>query len=198
MPETLLSESNILLYGRVLTDLTVRRAGAGETEEEIHRPTVDPRPSVNPFLTPQLENLDSQLARIYGFSYQGHYYDLAKPVIFLVQGDGVDPQLPRPAEDRVSRAPAEADRTGVAATSATFSEDMQMWSYDKSDFSIRLDVESGPFEQILLEASSNPRGSYSGAEARISGAEARISGAEARISGAEARVSGAEARIRNR
>jgi hypothetical protein len=72
------------------------------------------------------------------------------------------------------------------------------WEYDKGDFSLRMDVETGPFERILLDAMlfGGGRSFYGGAEARISGAEVR--GAEARISGAEARISGAEARMRGR
>ena len=30
--------------------------------------------------------------------------------------------------------------------------DMKVWVYDKGDFSMRLDVETGTFERILLEA----------------------------------------------
>jgi hypothetical protein len=30
--------------------------------------------------------------------------------------------------------------------------DVRVWEYDKGDFSIRLDVETGQFEQILLAA----------------------------------------------
>jgi hypothetical protein len=183
MPETLLSSSNILLYGRVLTDLTVVHDPNQEqrAEEEIHRPLAAPRVgATNTFLDTQLQNEDSRLARIYGFSFEGHYFDLAKPALFMVHGPGMDvgPDL-------------HTDRTGVAAQEHTFSADIMVWSYDKGDFSIRLDVQTGPFEDILLETElrADMQGThYSGAEARI-----RTSGAEARI-----RTSGAEARSRNR
>jgi hypothetical protein len=81
------------------------------------------------------------------------------------------------------------DQSGVAAKNWEFSSDVRAWEYDKGDFSMRLDIETGPFDQILLEAMLRPEASQtyaSGAEARL-----RMSGAEARL-----RMSGAEARLR--
>ena len=153
------------------------------------------RCEANNFLEDQLKRskkgCECVLARIYGFSYEGHYYDLAKPAIFLVHGPGADPEAPPAVDPRVTRAPADVDRTGVAAQGYSFSDDMRVWSYDKGDYSVRLDPETGPFEDILLEMElrAGMQGThFSGAEARI-----RTSGAEARI-----RTSGAEARSRNR
>jgi hypothetical protein len=181
MPETLLSPSNILLYGRVLTDLEFKGLPA---DPDINQPIDDEEPPEpedggpfpvprapsrlgdNNFLQRQLD-VDRQdlarrpnLARIYGFSYEGHYYDLPKPAIFLVHGPGNDPEAWRPAgglpHARVDRAPSDADRSGVARTATSFAEDMRVWSYDKGDYSIRLDPESGTFEQILLEGRAAP------------------------------------------
>ena len=47
------------------------------------------------------------------------------------------------------------------------------WEYDKDDFSLRLDVETGPLTEILLDATlgADPLGSYAGASARLSGAQ---------------------------
>ena len=42
----------------------------------------------NQFLRAQLNAPNAGFARIYGFSFEGHYYDLAKPVIMLVHGPG--------------------------------------------------------------------------------------------------------------
>jgi hypothetical protein len=161
MPETLLSPSTILLYGRVLEDLTFKFKDPNSQAPNV--PVAPPqRRGSNRFLQDQLEvskdlEPDSphypRLARIYGYSYEGHYYDLPKPAIFLVHGSGDDPEEPRPATDpRVDRAPADADRTGVAYTGRSFSDDMRVWPYDKSDFTVRLDVESGTLEDVLLEA----------------------------------------------
>jgi hypothetical protein len=181
MPETLLSPSNILLYGRVLTDLEFTGLpidpDINEPIDDVHPPepeqcTLFPVPRApsrlgdNNFLQRQLD-VDRQdlarrpnLARIYGFSYEGHYYDLPKPAIFLVHGPGNDPEAWRPAtalpHARVDRAPSDVDRSGVARTATSFAEDMRVWSYDKGDYSIRLDPESGTLEQILLEGRAAP------------------------------------------
>jgi hypothetical protein len=204
--ETLLSPSNILLYGRVLGDVTFNFQAPPVNLPSPDKGEPPPRLGGNNFLQGQLAapagvpELAPKLARIYGFSYEGHYYDLPKPAIFLVHGDGVDAEGPFPgsstAQRRVSRAPTNVDRTGTAGQTGSYAEDMKVWSYDKGDFSIRLDVETGPFDQILLDAflGQDALPSYfGGAQARISGAQARISGAQARISGAQAR--GAQARI---
>jgi hypothetical protein len=183
MPETLLSPSNILLYGRVLADVLLEHPaaeannpGQGPDEPVPDPPQAPPKLGENRFLQRQLtahaddENRSPRLARIYGFSYEGHYYDLARPAIFLVHGPGNDPEAFRPGaannlEIRGDRAPADADRTGIAYTASSFSHDIKVWSYDKGDFSIRLDPDSGPLEQILLLAELEMEGvqtQYSG------------------------------------
>ena len=208
MVESLLSPSNVLLYGRVVTDLTIGQQPDPEIPEQPAPPPIQttvtsqegapvqgdvplpPPPSKagqNKFLLRQLEADNAGFARIYGFSYEGCYFDLAPPAIFLVHGPGTDPEEIRPDVRRISRAPADADRTGVAYTDSSFSEDMRVWSYDKSDFTMRLDPASGSFEDILLAVElGDDVGAFAGAHAR--GAHAR--GAHAR--GAHAR--GAHAR----
>jgi hypothetical protein len=196
MPETLLSPSNILLYGRVVQDLRVVHLNDANTpvpppepvppnETALHDPFAPGRKSANNFLADQLENAYSTLARIYAFSYEGGFYALPKPAIFLVQGAG-QPVDPRKVAELVARAPDSVDYTGVAAQDYQFSYDILVWSYDKGDFSIRLDIETGPFEQILLDAMLKPESqstAYSGAHTRVSGAHARLSGAHARMGG---------------
>jgi hypothetical protein len=219
MPETLLGPSTILLYGREMVDLVFQyqdpRPGAAIAPQQITTLSaaqtytggaaqaaplpvpgnVAPRPvrlSNNEFLELQLAHPDARLARIYGFAYEGHYFDLASPAIFLVHGPGDEPDE-NPPGNRVARAPHTTDRTGATRTSSSFSEDMRVWPYDKGDFSIRLDVETGPLAQILLDAelmSEEVLATVSGAHARVSGAHARVSGAHARVSGAHARIRG--------
>jgi hypothetical protein len=179
--ETLLSPSNVLLYGRVAKDLTF-------TFQPPTSPANTPVPRLggNNFLQQQLQAGGATLARIYAFTYEGHYYDLPRPMIFLVHGTGADPEAPKPGGPRFSRAPADADRTGVGSQSYSFADDMKVWSYDKGDFSLRMDVETGTFEQILLDAILMPESqstAYSGAHTRLSGAHTRLSGAHTRLSG---------------
>ena len=201
--ETLLSPSGVLLYGRVLLDLQLNNEPPDNVEPPALGMDPPPRRGDNLFLQKQLAAPDARFARIYGFSYEGYYYDLPRPAIFLVHGPGVEaegPKLgPSVKDRRMARSPSDADRTGVGDRSGNYSDDIRVWAYDKGDFSMRLDVESGPFDQILLEAAlvaSGDETSYSGAHARISGAHARASGAHARISGAHARIAGAHARMR--
>jgi hypothetical protein len=218
MAETLLSPSNILLYGRVLVDISITFHEPPRTPiDDVHPPDPEsckrfpdpeapPRLGQNNFLLNQLmrdpeqdEQTTPRLARIYGFSFEGHYYDLPKPAIFLVHGPGSDPEAWRPSgalpHARVARAPADADRTGVASTPSSFSEDMRVWSYDKNDHSLRLDTDSGTFEQILLERClAGGHGAYGAAVAGAGAHGAAVSGAGAygaAVSGAGAHGAGA-------
>jgi len=171
MPESLLSPSRVLLYGRIVQGLNI----------------VPPVPAVVPPVPPphglganrhllaQLGAAGAGIARIYGFSYEGHYYDLAKPALFLVHGPGAlaDPlDGAAPPHRRVARPPAEVDLSGIGATARSFPDDMMVWTYDKGDFSIRLDVETGTFEQILLdvELSTDRQGlTFAGKNVRLRG-----------------------------
>lgn len=126
MPETLLSPSNILLYGRELVDLQivnpppppsgsppnnnppssglplddVQPPGGGDGPDgpagTLPPPPPPPRLGSNNFLQAQLASPGARLARIYAFSYEGHYYDLAAPALFVVHGPGRDPEAFRP------------------------------------------------------------------------------------------------------
>ena len=161
MSERLLNLSTVLLYGRTLMDVQIRY-----TPPQIATPPDDwegapPRFSGNNFLDQQLgfgagdEQRRAYVARIYGFSFEGHYYDLPRPTLFVVHGPGTLAEGPVPSgssqEQRYSRAPGTVDRTGLGSQSGSFASDMYVWSYDKADFSIRLDASTGTLEQILLE-----------------------------------------------
>jgi hypothetical protein len=172
MVETLLSPSRVLMYGRVLQDLVIAQkasdlspglGGNKHLEEQIDAGFAD-------------NAKKARIARIYAFSYEGHFYDLAKPALFLVHGPGEPAEIAidDPKLKRASRAPESADKTGVAATGLSFSEDIQVWPYDKSDLSIRLDVETGTLEQILLdvELSTDRLGlTFSGKTVRLRGSD---------------------------
>jgi hypothetical protein len=147
------------------------------------------------------------LARIYGFSFEGTYYGLPRPSIFLVHGTG------KPIGNWEINSTME--ESGVLAREWDFSgrtrpSDLACWEYEKGDFSIRLDAEAGQFEQILLVAAlragadmadrATPRSGASLAGASLSGASlsgASLSGASlsgASLSGAS--LSGASLRGR--
>jgi hypothetical protein len=193
MAENLLTPSGIKLFGRIVAGLTVAAPPA-------RNPTAPPILGANQFLNAQLNAPNPRLARIYAFSYEGHFYDLPKPAIFLVHGPGTQVNFgPRDRSD--------VDTSGVVAKEWEFTDppgpagaapDLFVWEYDKGDFSLRLDIESGPFEQILLAAALRGGSSpySSGADLRTSGADLRSSGADLRTSGADLRMSGADLRRR--
>jgi hypothetical protein len=158
-----------------------------------------------------------QFARIYTFSYEGAVYPLPRPSIFLVHGPGKVVDVTGnarnhfPGINNIGR--TTLDQSGVMAREWEFSApqasddyDLRLWEYEKCDFSIRLDMEAGQLEEILLVAalragadmadrSTGIRSGASLAGASLSGASlsgASLSGAS--LSGAS--LSGASLRGR--
>jgi hypothetical protein len=175
MSERLVSASTVLLFGRVVEDIEIKSSASsgGLARSGVNQLLQNELAAASPEPTPNF-------ARIYAFSYEGHYYDLAKPALFLVHGPGTDVE-------------PTAEHTGLVTDTHEFSTDIKVWAYDKTDLSIRLDPETGTFEQILLEAEANPertRVQYSGQGARFSGQGVRFSGQGVRFSGQGARVRG--------
>ena len=156
MKETIHTSSKIVIFGRVVDDLTVSVSDADKAAGK-----------------------DPKFARAYGFTFDGIYLELASPVLFLVDGDGEE------ADDIALPGPNPRDKK--------FYADLRAWTVDRSDETVRLDVDSGKFENLLPDTGGDGGAGVSGARvsgARVSGARvsgARVSGA--RVSGA--RVSGA-------
>ncbi len=73
------------------------------------------------------------LARIFGFEFEGTYQDLPTPALFLLEGGG------RKVE-------------GTTESGDRLPSGMKVWSCDKNDISVRLDVATGPFGEILVGA----------------------------------------------
>jgi hypothetical protein len=187
--ETLLSVSAVHLIGRLLSDLTV--VGKNDPDDKA-------RPGgkgANTFLRNQLRNDAAGFARIFYFSFEGGLFELARPALFLVHGGGIELDWPPPTDPnfgRMARSAGNATLTGLGWQYGTFASDMKVWVYDKGDFSMRLDAESGTLEQILLstECGNVAAGWSNGVMARSSGSLARSSGVMARSSGALPRRSG--------
>lgn len=106
----------------------------------------------------------ANFARIYGFSYEGTYYELPRPAIFLVHTEGEIAAQTKTNNDtpRSGRAPRETDRTGLASAGFDFADELRVWSYDQADYTIRMDVEAGMFEDVLLGAELDEEGWASG------------------------------------
>ena len=73
---------------------------------------------------------------------------MPKPAILLVHGPG------QPLDGGGNR--TTTDQSGVIAREWEFAsptnQDLRYWEYEKGDFSLRLEPEAGPLEQILLQA----------------------------------------------
>jgi hypothetical protein len=83
-------------------------------------------------------------------------------------------------------APNTLASTGAAINPPELASDLTVWEADQADFSIRLDVEVGPFERILLEAEIGPdqRVAMAGQNVRYAGQNIRYSGQNVRMSAA--------------
>lgn len=187
--ESLLPGSSIRLFGRVLDDslkIDTSKIGRSLGDSLKRLPT----------------GAEAKLARIYGFSLDGQYVDLARPTIFLVHGDGTpvtsSPVEPAGAEAGDVPLPSQptSNPTGLPIEPPRFADDLQVWEYDQEDFLLRIDVEVGPLERILLDAEfGSDRLSQAGAHAALSqgGAHAALNqgGAHVRL-----RAAGAHVRLR--
>jgi hypothetical protein len=140
MPETLLSPSQIKLFGRVYEGLALNKDNLSFLGK-------------NNFLFEQIKAEDAKLARIYAFAYEGVLYFLPKPYVFLVHGDGrrvIEPGRYNELE-LAKKDGATVDQWGVVAKIDRFADDVLVWDYDKEDFSLRIDIVSGPLSEIALE-----------------------------------------------
>lgn len=137
LPESLLSDSTVWLFGRVLLDLTF----ANKEERAKH---YTGRGSATQLLRDELLSDDPQLARVYAFAFQNELFDMVKPALFVVNGPGTD------LAGGVSKN-SSVGTLGVGQIGGLLASDLKGWAYDRDDFSVRLDVMTGPFDRILLD-----------------------------------------------
>jgi hypothetical protein len=123
-PESLLAPSLIRLFGRLFAGLQLHHAESLAGEPATSFGSGKEAGSLGERLTEQ----DPKLARIYGFSYEGNYYKLPKPFIFLVHGDGK-------TIDEVNGLAG----YGFEIKEAALFPDVRVWTYDKLDQSIRIE-----------------------------------------------------------
>ena len=100
----------------------------------------------NKLLQQQLLQEDAGLARIYGFSFEGQYYKLSKPFVFVVFG---------PGRSRIENRPASVANWGTEDKEFQFADDIRVWEMDKEDVTLRLDVTSGFLSDILIDPAFN-------------------------------------------
>ncbi|MFC1681110.1 hypothetical protein ACFL1S_04875 [Pseudomonadota bacterium] len=124
-----MGQSRVLIYGRVLKgiSITVDDLSDGLGFNKLLRNQFGPEDASG--------DSKPRLAAIYGFEFEGHYYDLASPTVLLVHGSGTTPKK----------------AGAIVESDPKLADDVKVWPYDKADFSMRIDIDSGPLESILLE-----------------------------------------------
>ena len=164
--ESLLQASDILLFGIVVEDVVI-------PDSAKRKNRLPKRKGDNNLLGMQFFSQNSKFARIYAFSYGGAFYELPWPALFLVHSKG---KLVTPGNNppkQAARAPTDPSKTGVSAANFQFADDVRYWSYDKADYTVRLDVETGMFEQVLLDAMFDGGGPGGVAGVNVRGVNAR-------------------------
>jgi hypothetical protein len=136
--ETFLEPTRVLLFGKVFSGLSYQAP-----------PATTAPPMVQGALGSALQALGTggRFARIYGFSYEGRYYKLSRPALFLVSGPGTS-TVSGNGEPQFT-----TNLTGVEGKDWQFGTDILVWAVDKQDIAVRLDLEVGSFDQVLLQPS---------------------------------------------
>ncbi len=135
---SLMAQSRVLVYGRVIKGITidVNELGDGLGNNRFLRSQFGDAGATG--------NEKPEFAAVYGFEFEAHYYDLVVPTILLVHGEGIAPQI----------------AGAIVGPDPKLADDVTVWAYDKADFSMRLDVNSGPLESILLDSALEEAGIY--------------------------------------
>src|SRR5215470_6186819 len=130
MSESLVKASSILLFGRVVEDLQIRTSAGSAAKRAARTASSEPL-GANHLLADQLAAEGGCFARIYAFTYEGEYFELARPALYLVHGPG-----------EAIADPVPLDQSGEAVPPTRYASDLRVWSYyDKEDMSIRLEVD---------------------------------------------------------
>jgi hypothetical protein len=158
--ETLLEPTRIFLFGKrfptLVYDPTPMSGGTPEYPEREFEATNVPQVGAELPMPPgrveqalRQAEADGIFARIYGFSYEGHYYKMPRPQLFLVRDEG---------HSRVPEEPGADYRqfntrfVGVEARDWQFGNDIRVWAVDKHDIAVRCDLEVGTYNKVLLES----------------------------------------------
>ncbi len=143
--ETLMATSMIRLFGRKWEGFTINvdaiksLINGSQPALSIRNPLMDKLHNPNPNAKNPTEDLEPNFARIFGFSYDGAYFKLERPSIYLVHGEGATLDM-----ETVSK-------TGVELFDRKLGTDIRMWAYDQIDYSMRIDLHTGWLEHILLD-----------------------------------------------
>ena len=165
--ETFFEPSRIWLFGKPFKSLTYDRSsmsdewvpydvstapgadGSAMPPRRIERSLRRQQPAVTPVVP--------IFARIYSFSFEGHYSKLPRPLLFLVYGDGATNEKYDPEKDVGGGGPKKVRPfntkfTGIEARDWNFADDIRMWGVDRRDVAVCLDVEVRPYQEVLLDS----------------------------------------------
>ncbi|MGI9505571.1 MAG: hypothetical protein ACR2RE_21245, partial [Geminicoccaceae bacterium] len=132
----LLSIERVVLFGLIFRGFSKDgKIPDGDTQfAECGGGSIHPDSDIRQALKTE-DGLDPRLARIYAISYEGHYTVLPRPTVFLVHGEGVDPEklehLPGGPDFRLNNPTTEPGTTGLPSKSSVFAGDIRAWVYDR-------------------------------------------------------------------
>ena len=140
MPDTLLSESIVHLFGSVMKDITVSATdyGGGSLATALkanNTAAVAARGGGRAVAAKALT-----VARIYAFAFQNEFFELTSPALFLVSGEG----------DTLGDDP-DLSKTGLARIPDKLNPSLSVWTVERDTLTVRLDVMAGSFNRVLLD-----------------------------------------------
>jgi hypothetical protein len=110
----------------------------------------------------KLRQADQSFVRIYSFSFEGHYYRLPRPLLFLLSGPGTRPDEDPSGGGYADRHVSFATKFGgIASRDWQFGDDIRVWAVDRKDLAVCLDVEVANYHELLLNSMVAGRGSAS-------------------------------------
>jgi hypothetical protein len=155
---TVLAPSTIRLVGRVLSGI-IQPAQAAQGQPPPPEGSIPPGSAPNG-LPPQyagqsplaraIDGAGFILAHILAYSFAGNYLPLHVPAYFLVLTQGEPLLIGRELQP-------DPVRLGLAHLDGTvrFARDLRYWTYDRTDYIIRLDSSSGTLQQMVLDVEIN-------------------------------------------
>ncbi|MGF1563036.1 MAG: hypothetical protein ACFB3T_12750 [Geminicoccaceae bacterium] len=120
---SLTEQSKVRLFGAKIDEIAIKPGATPESGNSLKA---------------RLSQPGACFALIVGFAFEGHYYDLNKPALFLVEGDG------KPLANTF-------EALGTFKPGHIADNDVRYWMCDKNDITVRLDTETGMIKDILLE-----------------------------------------------
>lgn len=121
MPESLLSEATVHLFGREMSDLKLDTGKYGDGT-----------------VAAAVKGAKRVVARIHAFAFQGEFVQLVSPALFVLPATG-------------AQVKANLDLTGLARIPDTLNQDLTVWTVERDDLTVRLDVMTGSYGRVLLD-----------------------------------------------